>query len=594
MAEYTVTVGGKDYDVTAPDERTAWSWANHYHQQAMEQAKSQQPAPETTLGGVARETAKGALRGPSDVAMTVGRAGANMLFGPMGGALVRGAERLAAPSREMVQPTPATGAERFAGTLAEIGAGGALGGGFSNVPNAVMTGLSALGGATGEQIGGQTGKLVGSVAPIGLWPAVSLGGAALRAGRNVIDPWLPGGTTRAAVRTAAQAAGQDAPAIAATLRNPQQFVPGSAPTAGEAAAPVGRTEFSALQEIVKGRDPTPYENIAQSQNAARISALRTIGQDKAALDAARTNRSSIANTNYGAVRNQVVDIDPDLGALLENPILQAPLKRAAVLSSGRGTPPDLASGEVTVGQLQDMKMAIDDVLRNPDTFGIGASEAQLIDTLRKKLIKLTAEKSPGWEKARAVFAAQSRPINQMEIGQYLENKLSPALADLGATGSQRSQVYAQAMRDAEGTVKRATGQSRGSLPELLEPEQLQTATAVGQDLARAATNERLARAGMEKARDLVGQISPKVPAAGMFNPHYSVLRAISNRLAGKIEGKSLDELARLMQSGNVRELGDALAALPLQRRAAFVRELQQIIQASKGAAYRGAAVTAQE
>jgi len=33
MADFTVTVGGKEYDVTAPDERTAWAWANQIHQQ---------------------------------------------------------------------------------------------------------------------------------------------------------------------------------------------------------------------------------------------------------------------------------------------------------------------------------------------------------------------------------------------------------------------------------------------------------------------------------------------------------------------------------------------------------------------------------
>lgn len=53
-------------------------------------------------------------------------------------------------------------------------------------------------------------------------------------------------------------------------------------------------------------------------------------------------------------------------------------------------------------------------------------------------------------------------------------------------------------------------------------------------------------AGAQKARDLIGQVEPKVPAAGMFNPKYSVFRAISNRLAGRVEGKSLDALADAM------------------------------------------------
>ena len=537
----------------------------------------QAPQPQTTAGGVASEVGKGLLRGPSDLGMAMGRTGANMFLGPfMGPVAARGMETLAAPSRGMVQPTPATPTERFAGTAAELGAAGLAGGGAGSVPGMIGAGASALGGAVGEQMGGETGKVVGSLSPLAMSPVVSGVGAGLRAGRNVIDPWLAGGTKRAAVRTAGEAAGPDRAAIAALLRNPQQMVPGSAPTAGEAAAPVGRAEFSGLQELVKGRAPTEYENIAQSQNAARVRALRTVGQDKPALQAAAANRASTAATNYGAARGQVVDIDPQMQAILENPILQAPLKRAAVLSAGRGTPLNLESGQVTVGQLQDMKMALDDVLKNPETFGIGASEAQLIGTLQRQLVAMTAAKSPAWENARSTFAAQSRPINQMEVGQYLEGKLSPALTDLGASGNQRSQVYAQALRDAPATLKRATGQPRYSeLPQVMEPQQMSTLTGVGQDLARASTHERLAKAGAEKARDLVGQITPKVPAAGMFNPHYSVLRAISNRLAGKIEGKSLDELARLMQSGNTKELGEALARMPLKQRGALVKALRE-------------------
>lgn len=60
------------------------------------------------------------------------------------------------------------------------------------------------------------------------------------------------------------------------------------------------------------------------------------------------------------------------------------------------------------------------------------------------------------------------------------------------------------------------------------------------------TAKKMEVAGAAKARDMIGQIEPKVPAAGMFNPKYSVFRAISNRLAGKIEGKSIEALSDAM------------------------------------------------
>ena len=165
----------------------------------------------------------------------------------------------------------------------------------------------------------------------------------------------------------------------------------------------------------------------------------------------------------------------------------------------------------------------------------------------------------------------------MEVGQYLEGKLVPALNDLGASSSQRAQAYAQALRDASGTLKRATGQPRyDELGKVLEPGKLQTVTNVGADLARSATHERLAKAGTEKARELVGQVAPKVPAAGMFSPHYSVMRAVINRLEGKVEGKSLDALAESMQPGNLGKLADAMEGLAPRERAAIAKVLREI------------------
>ena len=445
------------------------------------------------------------------------------------------------------------------------------------------TGLGALGGAMGalRPVAGDESRLAnmgeGAALGVAIPAAISGGGNLARMGKNIVDPWLPGGINRTIGRTASAAAGPEKQAIIKALKSPQQIVPGSLPTAGEAAAPIGRAEFSGLQEVIKGRAPTAYENIGQAQNAARVKALRTVGQDKPALAAAVKGRAETAATNYGAVRNQPVDIDPKLSALLENPILQAPIKRAGVLSSGRGTPVNLESGQMTVGQLQDLKMALDDVIKDPQTFGIGASEAQLIGTLQKELVKLTAAKSPGWETARSTFAAQSKPINQMEVGQYLEGKLVPALNDFGASSSQRAAVYAQALRDAPGTLKRATGQPRyDELGKVLEPGQLQTVTNVGSDLARSATHERLAKAGTEKARELVGQVAPALPQAGMFNPKYSVVRAISNRLAGKVEGKSLDKLAELMQAGNLPKLAQAMEGLAPREKAAIAKLLREI------------------
>jgi hypothetical protein len=87
------------------------------------------------------------------------------------------------------------------------------------------------------------------------------------------------------------------------------------------------------------------------------------------------------------------------------------------------------------------------------------------------------------------------------------------------------------------------------------------------DLARQSRQEQLAKAGLPRARELVGQIEPEVPSAGMFNPSYSVTRAILNRLLGKIEGRALERLAQVMEDPAVAE---RVMNMNAGQRAAFV------------------------
>ena len=612
MAEFTVTVEGKDYDVTAPDERTAWAWANATHRQSRT-PKPRIESPDPSEGGLpfrpfGVETGLTMPQGLSRFAAGGGKAFTD---------IARGAGQMVGmgPSREEMtqiqaqdRPLMSTGA----GTAGNIAGGIAAAVPTMAIPGVnTYTGLGALGGAMGalRPVTGDESRLAnigeGAALGVAIPGAIQGTGKAGRMVKNVIDPWLPGGINRAVGRTASAAAGSEKQAIVKALRNPQQIVPGSLPSAGEAAAPVGRAEFSGLQEVIKGRAPTAYENIGQAQNAARVKALRGVGQDKAALEAAVKRRASEAALNYGAAEKQLLKSDETLKVLMERPSMDSVLSRAKDLAKeqgksfkfGKDVPEEVISGKIVsesgqpltqqvlpaksaefpVESLHYIKMAMDDLIKNPERFGIGASEARAISATQKQFVEWLGSKSSAYEAARTAYAAQSKPINQMEVGQYLEGKLVPALNDLGASSSQRAAAYAQALRDAPGTLKRATGQPRyDELGKVLEPGQLQTVTNVGSDLARSAIHERLAKAGTEKARELVGQVAPKVPAAGMFSPQYSVMRAIINRLEGKVEGKSLDKLAESMQPGNLSKLADAMEGLAPKEKAAIAKLLREI------------------
>lgn len=124
--------------------------------------KETQSEPESNIGA---EVGRGLLRGASDVGMTVGK-GIAQVADPSGilGAK-KAVESLAAPSRSLVKAAPTTEGSRFAGTAAEIVGGAIPAGGVSGLRPAALTAASALGGATGEQVAGEPGKVVGSLAP---------------------------------------------------------------------------------------------------------------------------------------------------------------------------------------------------------------------------------------------------------------------------------------------------------------------------------------------------------------------------------------------------------------------------------------------
>src|SRR3990167_3999380 len=131
--------------------------------------------PSTTWSGVGSEVGMGLLRGASAVASNIGQGSFAPGFGPLLGPLTAVAGNvLKTPAPKYTTATPATSVERFAGTGAEVFGGGAAMGGVTSIPNALRTVASALGGATGEQMGGETGQAIGTFAPVIAAPVRSL------------------------------------------------------------------------------------------------------------------------------------------------------------------------------------------------------------------------------------------------------------------------------------------------------------------------------------------------------------------------------------------------------------------------------------
>jgi hypothetical protein len=383
------------------------------------------------------------------------------------------------------------------------------------------------------------------------------------------------------------------PEVLNALRNAPELVPGSKPTAAQAASSVGATRFAAMGDSASRTTPTPYFERAEAQKAAQLGAVRQVGGTAAELTAAEAARKSTASQLYGIADKALVQADDVFMGLLSRPSMDKVLSRAGSLAAEKGQPFQIGQnrpaqtvpssivdeagrplgqtvipGEVAKfpgSSLHAMKMAFDDLIKNPERFGIGSAEAAAINKTRGQFLSWAESKAPDYKVARETFAAQSKPINQMEVGQFLEGKLTPALGE--ETARLRAAGFATAMDNAPGTIKRATGQTRfEQLSEVLTPEQLKIVEGVRADLARAKATEAQAAAARGAGPDvnLMGtEVMGTVRAPNLINNVTTVANDLLRRFQGKLDQKLAIELAAEM-------IDPAAAAAALEK--ALVRQ----------------------
>lgn len=366
------------------------------------------------------------------------------------------------------------------------------------------------------------------------------------------------------------------PVVLNALRQPSEIVPGSLPTAAQAASPAGSTRFAAMGEQAAKTAPTPFFERGETQKAAQLAAVRKVGGTPAELEAAEAARKSTAAQLYGIADKTMVAADDTFTALLDRPSMEKVIARAADLAAEKGQPFQIGKNRpqqtvpssivdesgVPLGQtvipgetakysgssLHAMKMAFDDLIKNPERFGIGSAEAAAIKRTRGQFLNWVESKAPAYATARETFAAQSKPINQMQVGQFLEGKLEPVLGEEAAR--LRSAGFASALKEAPSTIKRATGDARfQDLSDVLTPEQIKIIDDVRADLARAQLTERQAAAarGTGPNANLLGtETLGAARAPNMLNRTAALANDLMRRLQGKLDQKLAIQLAAEM------------------------------------------------
>jgi len=416
-------------------------------------------------------------------------------------------------------------------------------------------------------------RVTNPLAPVGV--AADVAKMPLKAGGQILEAAF--NPKNAMYLRAAEGRG---PEIVNALRGAQEIVPGSMPTAAQAAADTGVVGFQKMGKSAAGVLETEYAARAAQQAEAQLRAVRGVGQTPAAVSSAELSRAGVTAPMYKKADQVLSKVDADFATLASRPTMQAALNRAERLAADKGIPFQIgkatpetrtpsaildASGRpmgetVTPARFAELpgtsvhfiKQALDDVIADPATYGIGKSEVNAARNVRREFLDWVSQtnKNPAYLEARDTFAKLSEPINQMKVGQFLENKLVPALGE--ETARLRAAGYAGALDQAPSTIKRATGETRfQSLEDIFknDPQALKALRDVRDDLARQAKSERLAAGKIGEGVD-VRRATEALAGEGllpnMINRITTTANDLWRRMRGRINESTAIEVATEM------------------------------------------------
>ena len=277
--------------------------------------------------------------------------------------------------------------------------------------------------------------------------------------------------------------------------------------------------------------------------------MQTVGKTEADLAAAERLRAQATDPLYTAARNagNVVDVTPVLNKI-DDIIAKNPGNKELLteFNAIRGGLVD-ANG-IPRTNAQEVASTIDG-LKSALAKKENAFIKKQLTSLKNDLVQAV----PGYEVAQQTFATMSKPINQMDVGQYLENKLTGPLSE----GKLRSGAFAGAVKEAPTTLKRATGESRfNKLDEILDPTQMQAIKSVIDDLTREEKFNIQARAGAKGGEVLPATAIGTIP--NWLNKVVTAANMIITRLQGKIDKATAIDLATEM-------LDPARAAISMEK-----------------------------
>lgn len=393
--------------------------------------------------------------------------------------------------------------------------------------------------------------------------AGQLAGKGIRAAKAAVEPFYAKGQDAILGRLLQKSAGggQFAQDAITNLRNAKELVPGSLPTAGQAANNPG---IAALERTATATQPEVAAEMAQrfaNQNQARGAVLGQLA-DPAKREFFDQSRQTAAKELYEAAFAQTPDTTPWLKGQFSNLKMRPAFKSAIQEAQERAMNEGIKLDPKNTTQVAHYaKMALDDMIGKAKASG---GDAQGLISTRDKLVMVMESKdfAPAYREARSTYAAMSKPINEIDTVAAVQKAATNPL-----TEQLQPQAFARAMSDQ--TAQRATGFRGATMENTLSPEAMQQLQAIQADLARSQfaqnagrgpgsdTIQKLAYSNMIDAAGIpsflrnlgVGQIAGNLATRGADAIYGRASKEMSTKLAQSMLNPQ--EVARLLQSGAI-------------------------------------------
>ena len=248
------------------------------------------------------------------------------------------------------------------------------------------------------------------------------------------------------------------------INNRPAFVAGSKPTTAQV---VNTPELSMAEKVLSNNPAYKSEMMRQANqnNEARIAALSQVAKTPQELKAAVAERGTATDPLYDAAFVKPYTITPELQAILDRPSSVAALSNGGkiageynkTLNIVPGTPAksvptglldpagapitkDIAAtpGTINGQDLQYLKLGINKLIPGDRPNGIAGLSSDAISRTRSDLHNWLRSNAPEYKAADDIYAKMSQPINDMRVGQAVNDVLgtSRATSQLATTAEE--------------------------------------------------------------------------------------------------------------------------------------------------------------